>query len=113
MRYYGMDKKELSAYIKAKGIDVGYDLCGIISAEPFREYASFLNERIKRFPESTHLYESLCGLAYPEEKAGWAKTVIVCARRYNKYRIPEGVDKLFGKVYLFAGRLECSKERSN
>lgn len=108
-----MNKKVLSSEAKAKAYELGYDLCGIISAEPFKEYITYLDKRVEHFPNSRHLYEKLYSLALPNEKVEWAKSIIVCARRYNKYKIPEGMDKYIGKVYLFDGRLDYSKEYTN
>ena len=106
-------KEDISTEVKKKAYELGYDLCGIIEAKSFKEFNDYLKVRIEKFPKSTHLYENLYSLGEPLEKADWAKSIIVCVRRYNKYKIPENADKLFGKVYLFDGRLSCSKEYSD
>jgi epoxyqueuosine reductase len=103
-------QEDLSEEIKEKAYELGYDLCGIIEAKSFTKFNDYLKERIDKFPKSTHLYEGLFDLGEPSEKADWAKSIIVCIRRYNKYKIPQNLDKLFGKVYLFDGRLSYSKE---
>lgn len=103
---------DISTKVKKKAYELGYDLCGIIKANTFKEYIDYLNIRVEKFPQSIHLYESLYSLANPLEKADWGKSIIVCVRRYNKYKIPQNLDKLFGKMYLFDGRLSCSKEYS-
>jgi epoxyqueuosine reductase len=107
-----MSNTSLSSSIKNKALDLGYDLCGIAQVDSMEEYASQLDERIKNFPESRALYESLYPLAFPQENVEWAKSVIVCVRRYGKYNIPEGIDKHIGKAYLVDGRLKYSKEYS-
>lgn len=105
-------QEDISIKVKKKAYELGYDLCGIIEANSFKEYSDYLNRRIEKFPNSTHLYKNLFTLAEPLEKANWGKSIIVCIRRYNKYKIPENLDKLFGKVFLFDGRVENSKEYS-
>lgn len=103
-------QEELSISIKNKANELGYDLCGIIKADSFYEYTKYLNKRVDEFPDSTHLYKHLFKLAEPLEKADWGKSIIVCIRRYNKYIIPRKLDRFYGKVYLFDGRLTNSKE---
>lgn len=107
-----MIKEDISIKVKKKAYELGYDLCGIIEAAPFKEFNDYLNLRIQKFPNSIHLYESLYSLGQPLEKVDWGKSIIVCVRRYNKYKIPENMDKFFAKLYLFDGRLNCSKEYS-
>lgn len=107
-----MSKTSLSSNIKNKALDLGYDLCGIAKVDSVEEYASRLDERIKSFPESRALYEGLYPLAFPQKDVEWAKSIIVCVRRYGKYNIPEGIDKYIGKAYLVDGRLKYSKEYS-
>jgi len=104
---------DVTAGIKEQAHALGYDLSGVIGADAVKEYSSYLDKRIERFPESRHLYEKLYDLASPEKKAEWAKSIIVCVRRYNRYKIPPGSDRYFGKVYLFDGRVSYSNEYGN
>lgn len=106
-------RRDLSIQVKKKAYELGYDLCGIIEAKSFIEYIDYLDLRIKKFPDSAHLYNSLYNLGTPLKEAYWGKSIVVCVRRYNKYKIPQDLDKLFGKIYLFDGRLSSSKEYSN
>ncbi|BBB89696.1 MAG TPA: 4Fe-4S double cluster binding domain-containing protein [Methylomusa anaerophila] len=108
-----MDSKHLETRIKNKAYELGYDLCGIIKADPIAEYVTALDERIVRYPEYRHLYDDLYEFAYPQDRAAWAKSIIVCIRRYGKYKIPEKMSKYIGKLYLFDSRLEYSQEYSN
>jgi epoxyqueuosine reductase len=55
----------LSASIKNKALGPGYDLCGFAKVDSMEEYASHLDERIKSFPESRALYESLYSMDFP------------------------------------------------
>ncbi|HIH95059.1 TPA: epoxyqueuosine reductase [Methanosarcina acetivorans] len=74
------------------------------------EYSSHLDERIRNFSESRSLYENLYPLAFPQKNVKWAKSIIVCVRRYGKYKIPEELDSYIGKTYLVDGRPKHSKE---
>jgi epoxyqueuosine reductase len=109
-RRHLMDTASVTAGIKATALALGYDACGIIPADSLKEYSVHLDRRIERFPQSRGLYESLHDLSSPDKKTEWAKSIVVCLRRYNKYRIPAGLDQYFGKLYLFDGRLKCSDE---
>jgi epoxyqueuosine reductase len=104
---------DITTRIKEQAYALGYDLCGVIQVGNLKEYSTYLDKRIERFPESRHLYEKLYDLGAPEKKGEWAKSIVVCVRRYNKYEIPPGIDKYFGKVYLFDGRLSYAKEHKN
>lgn len=100
-----MKKSDTTTDIKEKAYALGYDLCGIIPADSLSEYTAFLDKRVERFPQSRHLYEQLYALGSPEKKEAWAKSIVVCVRRYNKYKIPADADRYFGKLYLFDRRL--------
>jgi len=86
------------AEIKRKALELGYLACGIIPANTFDAYTQDLNERVESFPESKALYESFYDFVHPPEGA---KSIIVCTRRYNDYKLPESLDGLIGKLYLF------------
>ena len=97
----------LAKDIKLKAAQLDYDSCGIIPAVPFDEYKRYLDERVQTFPESKEVYERMYSFVnIPEE----AKSIIVCIRRYNKYKVPAGLDKWVGKNYLFDGRMPYSHE---
>ena len=42
--------------------------------------------------------------ADPHAKTPWAKSIVVCVRRYGKYRVPEGLTGHIGRNYLFDRR---------
>ncbi len=105
-----MDKKSITESIKEKAYELGYDSCGIIPADSLKDYATYLDERVERFPRSRKLYEPLYGLAAPDRKEEWAQSTVVCVRRYDVYSLPPGADKYFGKVYLTDGRLGYTDE---
>jgi len=87
-----------TAKIKHKALELGYLACGIIPANIFDAYAQDLDERVESFPESKELYDPFYDFVQQPESA---KSIIVCTRRYNDYKLPENLDGLIGKLYLF------------
>lgn len=98
--------------IKARAKALSYESCGIIEASAFNEFLDQLDTRSNLFPHSGRFYDRLRRLITPKENVDWAQSIVVCLRRYDKYRIPDGLDHLIGKVYLVDGRLPYSKERA-
>ena len=49
-----MSNISLSASIKNKSLDLGYDLCGFAKVDSMEEYASHLDERIRSLPDRVH-----------------------------------------------------------
>lgn len=90
--------------IVLKAIDLGYDKCGIVNVGKMKGYAEKLSERIERFPEIKIHSEDLYAFSNLQIEYPWAKSVIICARWYGKYRIPENVKGHFGKYYLTDSR---------
>jgi epoxyqueuosine reductase len=102
--------KSLEERIKAKGKEVGYEACGIIEAAFFEEFLMQLEARNALFPHSDPIYDRLRNLANPKKTIPWAKSIIVCLRRYDKYKIPDQLEQFVGKSFLFDGRLSYTKE---
>ena len=97
----------LAQDIKKKAALLNYTSCGIIPAAPFDQYSRYVDERVESFPGSDEFYERFRGLAtLPDE----AKSIIVCIRRYNSYKVPQDLDTWIGKNYLFDGRVPYSYE---
>ncbi len=99
--------------IKSKARQLGYEACGIIAAGIFEEFLLQLDTRSELFPHAKWFYENLRKLAIPQEQINWAKSIVVCVRRYDKYKIPDGLDRFIGKVFLCDGRLNYSQEYKN
>ena len=97
----------LSEMIRNKAEELGYTACGIIPAVTFDEYLKGVDERSELFPQSKKHYDKYRDFAYLP-KGG--KSIIVCTQRYNSYSIPAGMDLLYGKMYLFDGRISYSAE---
>jgi len=89
----------LSSEIKSKALELGYTACGIIPAHAFYEESKkYWEERVETIPESKEKYERF----RPDPPPQNAKSIIVCTRRYNNYKIPDGLDKYVPKLYLMS-----------
>lgn len=98
--------EDLAAAIKRLAADVGFADCGITTAEPFERFARAVRRRMERFPEAAGLYEPMLARADVRTRKPWARSVVVCVRRYGKYAIPDGLDEHIGRNYLFDRRVE-------
>lgn len=96
----------LTSEIKHKALQLGYLACGVLPANVFEEYTKHLDARVRSFPGSEALYEPFYDFAHPPDGA---KSVIVCTRRYNGYKMPENLDGRIGKLYLFHCMLPYSE----
>ena len=86
--------------IHDKALALGYEGCGIIKIEAMRGYEDRVNRRIERFPETKPYNSYLAKFAKPDEAEPWAKSIIVCAGHYGKYKIPKELQNRIGKQYL-------------
>lgn len=100
------DNNRLAVEIRAAAISLGYEKCGMIPVEDLQGYAEKLSARIRRFPDSQPNLRPFYSFARPAEKHPWAKSVIVCVRRYGTYKIPERLKGKIAKYYLFDGRVD-------
>jgi len=100
------EESNLAVRIRNKGLKLGFDSCGIIKLDAIHDYADRLEERLKLFPESGPFYKNFFRYACPQETYDWARSIIVCAFRYGKYRIPEGMGGLISKFYLYDYHLQ-------
>ena len=98
---------EMKENIKNRAKELGFLGCGIIPAVAFNEYTRYLDERVKTFPESEGMYKPLYANANPIDNA---KSIIVCTRAYNNYKIPDSLGTRIGKCYLFDTRIPYSRE---
>lgn len=96
----------MESEIKNKAIELGYENCGIIPIHAMKEYADKLTERINKFPEVKPNTEEFYSFANLEENYPWAKSIIVCTRRYGKYKIPKHLEGLIAKYYLVDSRID-------
>ena len=89
-----------SREIHDKALELGYSACGIIKTEAMRDYGAMLDKRVKRFPATQPYNSYFTKFSRPDEEEPWAKSIIVCAGRYGKYKIPEELQGRTGKYYL-------------
>ncbi|MEY8000075.1 epoxyqueuosine reductase [Clostridium sp. Mt-5] len=100
--------------IQNKAYELGYEKCGIIPVHAMKDYAEKFEERIQKVPESKMFYQGQRRLLNPLDKYPWAKSIVVLASRYGKYKIPKYVKDHIAKAYLFDIRVDAnSKEFQN
>jgi epoxyqueuosine reductase len=91
--------------IKEKALEIGYEDCGIINISEINDYAEKLNNRIIKFPNTKKFLENLNRFVNLNERFPWAKSIIICVRRYGKYSIPNNLKNRIAKYYLVDGRI--------
>ena len=94
----------MTAQIKNAALNMGYEKCGIIKISDMSGYEEKLNERIERIPELRSYYEGFYTFAHLQDTYPWAKSIVICARQYGKYNVPEHLKGLIAKYYLFDSR---------
>lgn len=94
----------LAEQIKSAAQEMGYEKCGVIKISQLDGYEEKLNERIHRIPEAKGFYESMYRFTGLQDRYPWAKSIVICAREYGKYHIPEHLKGMIAKYYLVDGR---------
>ena len=92
--------------IKSKAIELGYEKCGIIKVSEMSGYSDKLKERSSRVFAGSLQFGRFRVFAKPQKKYPWAKSIIVLVNNYAGYNVPIGFDGMYGKAYMFDGRLE-------
>jgi epoxyqueuosine reductase len=92
--------------IQDKAYASGYMKCGIIPVQAFKGYEERLRERIQKVPSAAGFYQKQKRLTNIQQEYPWAKSVIVAAVFYGKYKIPEPIKGHIGKSYLFDMRTD-------
>lgn len=96
----------LSSQIKKAALDMGYEKCGIIKMSDMYGYKEKLEERIEKIPEAKGFYQSQYRFVHAQDTYPWAKSIVVCVRKYAKYHVPEHLQGMIGKTYLFDSRAD-------
>ncbi|MCL2007577.1 MAG: hypothetical protein FWG77_05775 [Treponema sp.] len=97
-----------SKQIKEKANELGFLACGVIKANIFDDYKENLDKRIKSFPNSAKLHESLFNIV---KQGDDAKSIIVFTQRHNMYKVPASLNNVIGKVYQMDPRVSYSREQ--
>jgi epoxyqueuosine reductase len=106
--------EQMEEHIKDTALDMGYEACGIIKVSAMSDFEQKLNERIERVPEANPLYQNCHRFAHPEATYPWAKSIIVCVVNQGRYKVPDNLEGLIGKHYLFDCRTDVlSKDYLN
>jgi epoxyqueuosine reductase len=92
--------------IKEKAIKLGYEKCGIVKVSELSDYQTKLKERSSRVFAGSFQFGRFRGLANPQKKYPWAKSIIVLVTSYAGYNVPAGFEGVYGKAYMFDGRLD-------
>ncbi|MCB2360631.1 epoxyqueuosine reductase [Clostridium estertheticum] len=98
--------ESLSSQIKSTALNMGYEKCGIIKISDIYGYEKKLNERIERIPETRPFYERFNRFINLDDAYPWAKSIVICVRKYGKYNIPEHLNGMIAKYYLTDGRID-------
>ncbi|WP_297424035.1 epoxyqueuosine reductase [Clostridium sp.] len=96
----------LALQIKNAALDLGFEKCGIIKVSDMYEYEEKLNERIEKIPATKPFYQRYYNFARVQNTYPWAKSIVVCVRRYAQYHVPEHLQGIIGKTYLFDSRVD-------
>ncbi len=101
---------KLEHIIREKAYSLGYEKCGIIPIKELEDYEIRLNERIEKVPSSNLFYQNQKRLTNLQQLFPWAKSAVIVADHYGKYKIPEQVNGHIGKTYLFEARTDTGSE---
>ncbi len=100
--------------IQERAYALGYEKCGIVSVDDLEDYQERLNERIQKVPLSAKFYQSQKRFINLRQEYPWAKSVIVAAVPFGKYKIPGQLKGHIGKAYLCDMRTDTgSREYQN
>ncbi|WP_315065817.1 4Fe-4S double cluster binding domain-containing protein [uncultured Clostridium sp.] len=94
----------LALQIKNAALKMGYEKCGIIKMSDIDGYEEKLNERIDKVPQSKGFYQSQYNFIKAQDIHPWAKSIVICVRKYGKYNIPEHLKGMIAKYYLVDSR---------
>jgi len=96
--------EHLEEKIKNAALAAGYEACGIIKISAMSGFERKLTERMALIPAANFFYQNYRGFAHLEESYPWAKAIVVCVRNDGKYIVPDGLEGVIGKSYLFDSR---------
>ena len=92
--------------VRKLAIDAGFSDCGFTSLEPFTDYEEQVKARAAADADGASRYFGMLHRARPADKRAWGRTIVVCIRRYGKYKLPEELVGHIGRNYL------CQNQKS-
>ena len=95
-----MREETLASTIRDRALSLGYDQCGLIRLKDMDGYSEALNGRINDYPDSRVFLERLRKLADVTQARPWARSVLVCARSFGHYRVPDHLRGRIASIYL-------------
>lgn len=95
-----MTASELSAAIGRKALELGYNRCGIIRIQDMKGYAEKLAKRSEEYPGARPLLDQLAGFADAKMMRPWAESIVVLAKSFGHYAIPEHLRGQIASAYL-------------
>ena len=98
--------------IRKLAIESGFSDCGFTSLEPFSDYEEQVKARAADDLDGASRYFGMLHRARPADKRAWAKTIVVCIRRYGKYKLPEELVDHIGRNYLCDSRSDLCPDKS-
>ena len=96
----------METIIREKALELGYDECGIIRVDALAGYLDRVEERIASIPMGEALYGKYRAWADPRAEFPDVKSIIVCIVPTYRYTIPDGLDGVYGKAFLFDNRVD-------
>lgn len=97
----------LAQKINDKAIELGFDGCGIVKLAELKGYEEKLKQRMEACPNSKPMLEGMRKYAVLDNTYPWAKSVVVCITRYGMYKIPQTLQGMIGKYYLYDHKLQA------
>lgn len=107
-----MPRMNVKDAIKELAASAGYQACGLTGTEPFNDYLATLRQLAARFPDSAALYHQMERRAAPRALNPWARSIVVCIRRYGKYALPPGIADHIGRNYLCDRRIQACPDNA-
>jgi epoxyqueuosine reductase len=95
---------KMTQTIQDKARELGYEKCGIIKIGDVADYSVKLKERMSRVFLGPIQFSQFKGLANPPFP--WAKSIIILSGSITGYNIPDGFDGMYGKAFMFDGRID-------
>jgi epoxyqueuosine reductase len=92
--------------IQDRAYALGYQKCGIVPIQALEGYGERLQERIQKVPSAERFYQNQKRFTNLHQEYPWAKSAVVAAVFYGKYKMPEPLKGHIGKSYLFDMRTD-------